>query len=385
MGVQHWDVIIVGAGPAGLALATRLASMEGTARKVLILERQQEQARDMRIGESLPGAARTLLQRLGVFDEFLAGSHLERGATVSIWDTEEPVWRDSLRDPAGPGWLLDRRLFEQILHNAALRSGAVIHYGCSGFELARQSGLWSLDMDNGGTRHLAPVIVDASGRSASLARRLGLTHTKQDSQICLHSFLPLCKPDEDTTTRILADRGGWWYSVRLASGYRVLAYHLDARDPGRQTLQQPETFLYRARNHPFLAEALGSVSAADVHIKPAGTSILDIARLDSVEPGFLVVGDASITFDPVSSQGLFHALASAESAAVAINAGCWHNLEARDIFKQELLGVASHYLAKLDLTYRGPERFAHEGFWVKRRYHSPTLLPKSPLPVSKSL
>jgi flavin-dependent dehydrogenase len=361
----RWDVIILGAGPAGLALATRLAS-----RRVLILERQWEPATGMRIGESLPGAAGVLLQRLGLFEEFQSGDHLERGASIAIWDSKEPVWRDSLRDPSGLGWVINRRQFEQMLLNAAIHRGAQIQYGCRNFQVsrgvARGVECWALDLEGDSTRHVAPVIVDASGRSASLARRLGLSQIRQDAQVCLHSFLVAPAGDEDTTTRILADEDGWWYSVRLANGRRVLAYHLDAKHPERIALQQPEALLKRARNYPLLADVLAQVQPAEIHCRPAGTALLDIANLDKAGPGFLAIGDAAITFDPISSQGLFHSLASAESAATAINAGCWHNPNALQSFKQELLAVASHYLAKLRLTYQGPERFAEAPFWAGR-------------------
>lgn len=357
-----WDAIILGAGPAGLALAARLAP-----RRVLLLERQLEPAQGLRIGESLPGAASILLQRLGLFEEFQSGNHLERGATIAIWDSKEPVWRDSLRDPAGPGWVIDRRQFEQMLLNAANHRGANIRYGCQNFQVSRAAEHWSVEVEGDNTQHVAPVIVDASGRSASLARRLGVNHTKQDSQVCLHSFLIAPAHDEDTTTRILADQDGWWYSVRLASGYRVLAYHLDAKHPERLDLQNPEAFLDRARHHPLLAEVLGQTKAAEVHTRPAGTAVLDIASLDRAGPGFLAIGDAAITFDPISSQGLFHALASAEAAAKAINAGCWQAPPAMQTFKQELTAVSAHYLAKLRLTYQGPQRFAQASFWAERR------------------
>ncbi|MFM7346999.1 MAG: NAD(P)-binding protein [Tagaea sp.] len=61
------DAIVVGAGPAGAALARRLA---GRAR-VLLLERpargEDRPAAAWRIGESLPGAAATLLRRSGLY------------------------------------------------------------------------------------------------------------------------------------------------------------------------------------------------------------------------------------------------------------------------------------------------------------------------------
>jgi len=299
--------------------------------------------------------------------EFQAGNHLERGATLAVWDTEQPVWRDSLRDPAGPGWIIDRRQFEQMLLSAAVDRGACIQYGCEDFQLTRSSDCWLLQTANNQIAHYSPVLVDASGRAASLARRLGLTHTRQDAQVCLHSFLTSPAQDEDTTTRLLADRNGWWYCVRVPGGHRVLAYHTDAKHPERLSLQRPDVLLERAQQHPLLAEVLHSTQPAEVHCRAAGTAVLDIKNLHTAGQGFLAIGDAAITFDPISSQGLFHALASAESAATAITAGCGHNAKALNKFQHELHTISTHYQNKLQLTYQGPTRFANETFWRARR------------------
>ena len=87
-----WDVIAVGAGPDGAALACRLRPRY----RVLLLERGRLVSQDMAsacgaglslhrappIGESLPGAAQTLLRRFGLYERFLADGHAQRTATV---------------------------------------------------------------------------------------------------------------------------------------------------------------------------------------------------------------------------------------------------------------------------------------------------------------
>ena len=60
------DVLILGAGPAGAVAALNLAPT----RRVVLVERREQPA--LRIGESLPPAARRLLSDMGLFDEFVA-------------------------------------------------------------------------------------------------------------------------------------------------------------------------------------------------------------------------------------------------------------------------------------------------------------------------
>ncbi|HWO85501.1 MAG TPA: tryptophan 7-halogenase, partial [Stellaceae bacterium] len=65
------DVAIVGAGPAGAALAVSLAVAHRL--DVLVLER--EAVPQFRIGETLPGAAAPLLRDLGLLAGFRARNY----------------------------------------------------------------------------------------------------------------------------------------------------------------------------------------------------------------------------------------------------------------------------------------------------------------------
>ncbi len=382
---MQWDVIIVGAGPAGSALACRLRPHL----RVLVLERGVGSASASasapsptlprigpRIGESLPGAARVLLQRFGVFERFLHDKHAERGATISQWHADASVWFDHLRDPHGSGWHLDRAQFDTTFRRAASEAGAKVIEDCSMVRVTRLEGIWQVAFEARSSAtphrqtHCAPVVVDASGRSAAVARQFGVTLRTDDDLICLYCHLDADDDDDDQCTRLCAARDGWWYSARLPSGQRVLAYHLDKDDAQHKTLRDPRALLAKAREIPLLASVL-ALHAADltqlhVHARPAGSALLDLDALNNLAPGIFAVGDAVIAFDPISSQGIFHALASAESAARAITAQHAGEATSYRLYRDEMQAVYARYRLQLQATYAQVQRFQDEPFWQRR-------------------
>lgn len=386
MPVTRWDAIVVGAGPAGAALACRLRPQH----RVLLLDRAAADASPEispeaapRIGESLPGAAKILLQRVGAYPRFLQDAHAERAATVSVWDEDTPVWFDPMRDPNGPGWHLDRNRFDAGLRASAVAAGAALREGCGRLRLTRDAGEWCVEIEHGaepsrGERHRAPWLIDATGRRAAVARQLGFVPQASDRLICLYAHLPANPAhahddrDQDRCTRVCADRHGWWYSVRVPSGARVLAFHLDADDPAVKRLRTPDAFLNHARRQPLLAEVLHDAVAAPVHARPAGSQALH--TLAQAPPGFFAVGDAMLAFDPIASQGIFNALATAESAARAIERAAAHTDEAaRAAFLAEMQAVHARYRAHLHATYAGVTRYRHEPFWARRTEAMPRI------------
>nr|WP_229423637.1 NAD(P)-binding protein [Massilia frigida] len=367
----QWDVVIVGAGPAGAALARRLRPQY----RVLLLDRARARAGGaLRIGESLPGAARVLLQRQGGYERFLAQGHAARGASVAQWDSDTPAWFDPIRDPHGVGWHLDRLKFDAGLRDDAVEAGASLVDTVRQLALSREGGRWRIDaqcLGQGGAApsrgvHHTPVLVDASGRAMVAARQLGLARRGHDRLVCLYAHLPVDTGDKDQATRLCADANGWWYSVRVPSGQRVLALHLDSDDAELKALRDPGRLLAKAQRHGVLAGIRPPTMDFPVHLRPAGGGGLDPGATAALPDGFFAIGDAMLAFDPIASQGLFNALATADSCAHAIGRYLGGVGHARERYLEEMRAVEARYCQRLGETYAAVTRFPRERFWRRR-------------------
>ena len=98
-------------------------------------------------------------------------------------------------------------------------------------------------------------------------------------------------------------------------------------------------------------------------IAPANTS-----RLNAVAgPGWLAVGDAAVSFDPLSSQGIMSALEAAFAAAEAIAAGGDAPL-AR--YAATVTGRYRNYLVERAQYYGAERRWPDSQFWQRRQLHT---------------
>lgn len=355
------DALIVGAGPAGCTTAINLAPF----RRVLLVERRAEVA--PRVGESLVPAARRLLSDMGLWESFVAEGHEPWYGNRAVWGGTEPVEVDFMRDPDGHGWHLDRARFEQWLRDAARARGAELIAPASIDKLAHDGKRWQVQLNTADGPFVANanLIVDAGGRAAPVARKHGARVEASDRLICAWVSGRDERDSNRGLTYVEAVEDGWWYTAPVPGQQRILAFYTDADLPAARTLSKPGGLLERAGIVKELSALL-----ADVEFVPEDKSHVIAAHsamlVPSAQESWLAAGDAAISFDPLSSQGLLNALFTGLAAAEAADRYLGGDARALSEYTQIIQGIRDAYRQHLASFYATEKRWPEATFWRRR-------------------
>ncbi|MFJ2689443.1 FAD-dependent monooxygenase [Pseudomonas sp. NPDC087336] len=317
---------MVGAGPAG-AISACLLAQAGL--RVVLIDRARAMA--WRPTEMLAPATLPLLQALGLAED-LANPAFGCACTAHgirrNWGGREVV-DDFIRHPGGEGYFIDRFNFDRLLRQRAVSANTDLFLGCKVACAVRNGGIWSLGfLSEAPTKHIsARFLIDATGRAASLARRLGALRRTSDRLVAFVASAP-ASPVRGWLI-IEARYEGWRYE---ADGTAVVISDSTA---GRHT------------HSP----------AFD-----ASSAWLDTASGE----GWIAVGDAACAFDPIAGQGLFQALASGRAGADAVCAWFNGNLDALQNYAFQVRGTWRHSEAQRLSVYTSEQRWREAPFWRRR-------------------
>ena len=319
------DVIVVGGGPAGATTAIVLAQH---GRRVLLLERDAFPR--YHIGESLMPYTWFTFERLGVLDWLKqSGSpvkHSVQFVSTSGHVSQPFYFFETIKHEYASTWQIRRSDFDAMMLKHATAQGVDVRQGVTVRNVLtdnnRVVGV-EAETDHGRESLHATVVVDATGRDALLASRLGWKRRDPDlNKIAIFTYFKgaLRDPGLDegaTTVAYIPEKGWFWYiplvddtvSVGLVADQEYL--YRDSRDP-------EAIFCREANECRWIKEHL----APGTYLGPMRvTGEFSYRATAAAGDGFCLVGDAFSFLDPVFSSGVFLALKGGELAADAIHAG----------------------------------------------------------------
>ena len=323
---DHYDVIVIGGGPAGSTTAALVAEY---GHRVLVLERDRFPR--FQIGESLMPGSYWSFERLGMLDklkksafvkkysvQFYSGSG--KGSAPFYFNQHDP-------HESSVTWQVVRSEFDQMMLDNAKEKGAEIKQGASvhqvHFKGKRATGV-QVKFRNGRVKDLtASVVVDATGRSALIARKRKtktVEPTLKKASIFTH-FKGAHRDagiDEGATIILnTKNKDSWFWSIPLPNDVVSvgvvgdLDYLLQSRKKSAQEIFEEELDLCV----PMKARLEGAEQMFPMKV----TQDFSYRSSEVAGDGWVLVGDAFGFVDPVYSSGVFLALKSGEMAADAIH------------------------------------------------------------------
>lgn len=313
-----YDIIIIGAGPAGSTAAALLAQ---AGQRVLLLEKSRF-PREKLCGEFITPECLRVFARLGVRARMLAaGAQPIRHWTIFAADgrsLEVPLrW---LADADEPALGLSRARMDTILLERARQLGVEVREGCHVAPRLRCADGWSFVecKSEGGLLETvaAPVVLDASGRNGVFSKQ-----TEQQPSRLAGARLFGCKVHLRGVAG-LGERGAMFF---FRDGYGGLCDVEDERTNLCFITTEATLRAAKGDRAKLLDLTLRTNEAARVRLQDAvlagewsGTGPLTYGRQRTL-PGVLAIGDAGAFIDPFTGSGMLLALSSGELAAQVIN------------------------------------------------------------------
>ena len=363
--IASTDVVVAGGGPAGATIAATLASY---GHDVMLIEKYRF-PRDQ-IGESLTPSIIPLLTTVGIRETVEKAGFLRMAGHTVCWGSSEP--RTSYFGLAQQrfGFQAVRADFDLMLLDHARANGVRVIEGRSVRTVTYSEEPPVKVTYDRNERVRAKFFVDATGHSGLLAQQ----HRRQKDPffrtLAISAYWQGAagpKGIDFANTLLETYQDGMVWSVPLHTGLRNCTVLIDwsagaaMRKIGRQRMYTQE--LSKADYVPsFLNEATLAVPVRvfDASLYTSNTFITDRT---------LSVGDAGLSIDPLSSEGVRKAMASSITGAAVINTMLRRPSlisHAKDLYTTTQEDIYKQHYDQSRRYYGDENRWPERPFWRSR-------------------
>ena len=326
-----------------MASALSLNQLAPDARVALFRSSRMPQRRPV---ESLVPAARKTLIELGCWEAFKAAAFPESFGSRAVWGSGEPYENEFLYSLHGCGWHVNRDRFDSLLLQCAMAAGIDVH-------------------EAGGLSPGSNFTIDASGRSAIFATRQGAVRHPSDALVGVFAEFETSEPC-DTYTLVEAQEDGWWYSGPIGELTAIAVWMSDSDLVRQSRVHETPHFMAKLATARFTNNRL---HGARLLHKPVIHAAQSQCLQPAAGPDWVAAGDAAMTVDPLSSQGILNALRLGRLASFV----AFDHLQGRVSHERYGQLLTKEYAA-YDNTrrefYSVEQRWRQAPFWIRRAEHS---------------
>jgi flavin-dependent dehydrogenase len=360
------DVLIVGAGPAGTAAA--MSILRYSKLKLILVESSSFE--NLKVGEQVSSSIFDVLSYIGIErQDFGEDCFLDGYDSLAAWGNENMMSRHAMFSLNGQSYQLDREKFDLHLVAKAAQAGAQV-IPRSRIKQIQQSpdGDWTLKAQHetkGEILLQSKYLIDATGRQSSICRQLDIKTIKADQLVGVGTFATFASDQQlmqETYMETVSD--GWWYCSAIPHSRANITFFTDADIVKDLRLQKNENWNYLLSQTKHIKRLLrNTTSENDVWTKNAFSQIVERHE----RPNFLAVGDAAVSFDPISSMGIGFALTSGCSGAKALIDLHRGHESAVANYWNDLNTIYDQFLEQKYQFYNKESRWKDARFWMRRQ------------------
>ena len=311
--MKSYDVIIVGAGMAGLTLA--LALEKGGLDVALVEKQPFHEQLDAGFDGRASAIAYACFRQwkaLGVGDElekdacrmneiFVTDGHLPGAASPRPLPFFLHFAADEISDRTGDeplGYMVENRTVRRVLHQAVVDGGVDLIVPASVVAWRDGASFAEVDLDTGETLR-APVVVSAEGRKSSLRDKAGIGHIGWDyAQSAVVATVQMERPHGNVAYEHFLPSGP--FAILPLTGNRACIVWSESHAKAKALMEVDDGFFYDHLLSRF-GEFLGEMTV----VGPKFIYPLGLGLAEEMHKGRLaLLGDAAHGIHPIAGQGL---------------------------------------------------------------------------------
>tara|TARA_A100001011_G_scaffold397695_1_gene499563 strand:+ start:871 stop:2091 length:1221 start_codon:yes stop_codon:yes gene_type:complete len=313
---KSYDIIIIGAGPAGTAAAL-YANKLGL--KTIIVDKSKF-PRDKICGDALSGKSVRYMRELGILDELpnLKGSTIRRVTFGSPSHKQFDIHLGNQKDnrTIKEGYVIPRKTLDNFLFEKAQNiTETRQNFKFSDFLYDSNEIVGIKGTQNNQKQEInAPIILGCDGAKSTIARRLGFyTENSDNTTMAIRCYYKGVKGLSDQIELHFVDEvlPGYFWLFPAGNNIANIGIGLSKTQAKKDERKLTE-ILNEVTNSEYFRDRFSESKRLE---SPKGWS-LPLGRIERIShgDGFMLLGDAAGLIDPFTGEGIGNAMASAKFA-----------------------------------------------------------------------